>query len=149
MTVLSYPLTDVVSVVIFLSMIRIIISWEVINLMINREKLKKVTKSRNTISTTDNIDITGLDIAGKNWNKTTVDYSNEQNYGNNLFKNTWILILDLKLRLEIKKQIVFNWTREKKILPKSFLNSRIISETILTLNWVIFESNLFHMLPNP
>ncbi len=78
MTALSYALTDVVSVVIFLSMIRIIISYEVINLMINREKLKKVTKSRNTISTTDNIDITSLDIAGKNSNKTTVDYANEQ-----------------------------------------------------------------------
>ena len=56
--------------------------------MINREKLKKVTKSRNTISTTDNIDITGLDIVDKNSNKITVDYSSEQNYGNNLFKNT-------------------------------------------------------------
>ena len=85
---MSYPLTDVVSVVIFLSMIRIIISYEVINLMINREKLKKLTKSRNTISTTDNIDITGLDIVDKNSNKITVDYSSEQNYGNNLFKNT-------------------------------------------------------------
>ena len=53
MTTLSYALTDVVSVVIFLSMIRIIISYEVINLMINREKLKNVTKSDNTISTTD------------------------------------------------------------------------------------------------
>ncbi len=78
MTALSYALTDVVSVVIFLSMIRIIISYKVINLMINREKLKKVTKSRNTISTADNIDITSLDIAGKNSNKTTVAYTNEQ-----------------------------------------------------------------------
>jgi hypothetical protein len=88
MTALSYALTDVVSVVIFLSMIRIIISYEVITLMINREKLKKVTERRNTISTTDNIDITSLDIAGKNSNKTTVDYSSKQNYGNNLFNNT-------------------------------------------------------------
>ena len=46
--------------------------------MINRGKLKKVTKSHNTISTTDNIDITGLDIAGKNSNKMTVNYTNEQ-----------------------------------------------------------------------
>ena len=71
MTTLSYFLTDVVSVVMFLSMIRITISYEVINLMINREKLKKVTKSGNTISITDNIDITSLDIAGKDSNKTT------------------------------------------------------------------------------
>jgi hypothetical protein len=78
MIALSYPLTDVVSIVIFLSMIKINISYEAINLMINRDKLKKVTKSHNTISTTDNIDITGLDIAGKNSNKTTVDYTNEQ-----------------------------------------------------------------------
>jgi hypothetical protein len=41
MTALSYPLTDVVSIVIFLSIIRIIISYEVINLMINREKFEK------------------------------------------------------------------------------------------------------------
>ena len=78
MTALSYPLTDVVSVVIFLSMIRIIISYKIINLMINQENLKKVTRSHNTISTTDNIDITSLDIAGKNSNKTTVDYTHEQ-----------------------------------------------------------------------
>ncbi len=78
MTALSYPLTDVVYIVISLSMIRTIISYEVINLMMNRKKLKKVTKSRNTISTPDNIDITSLDIAGKNSNKTTVDYTNEQ-----------------------------------------------------------------------
>ncbi len=71
-------MTDVVSVGIFPSMIRIIISYEVINLMINREKLKKVTNSSNTISTTDNIDITSLDIAGKNSNKTTVGYTIEQ-----------------------------------------------------------------------
>ena len=76
MTALSYPLTDVVYIVISLSMIRTIISYEVINLMMNRKKLKKVTKSRNTISTPDNIDITSLDIAGKNSNKTTVDYTN-------------------------------------------------------------------------
>jgi hypothetical protein len=65
-----------------------------------------------------------------------------------LFNNTWILILDLKLSLEIKKQIVFNWTREKKYFQNPFLTLWIISETIFTLNWVIFESNLFHMLPN-
>jgi hypothetical protein len=41
MTALSYALTDVVSVMIFLSIIRIIISYEVINLMINQEKFEK------------------------------------------------------------------------------------------------------------
>jgi uncharacterized protein len=72
-------LTDLVSVVVLLSIIIIIVSYEAIDLMIKSGKVgKKANKNRNTNSTTCDTNISSLAAAGYDSNKSNVDSINEK-----------------------------------------------------------------------